>query len=146
MDNKNKRLAILIVLVILSSIFFVLTIIPNSPFISTNSCTDNERAEKMYASKNIAAKNKFIEKRNADCKTMLKYAKTPVTLYEKIDTCNMVDSVVDASNHYTAIHMNDKGLVKSELKYLRKNIKPYDFCPQYNDVIKALDEAQKKVQ
>ena len=145
MTNKKTRLMVLIVLAILSAIFFVLTIIPNSPFIPTNSCTDNAKAEKTYASKNPVVKKKFIERRNEDCKLMLKYAKEPVTLYDKIDTCNMVDSVVDASNHYTAIHMNDKGLVKRELKYLRKNLKKYDYCPQYKEVVEAIDKAEEKV-
>ena len=87
---------------------------------------ENEKAEQMYDSKNDSAKKDFIEKRNEDCKTLLKYAKEPVTTFDKIDTCNMVDSVVDASNHYIKLHNKDKLLVKNELNYLSKNIKKYN--------------------
>ncbi len=141
MKNSNTRLGVLIVLTILSAVFFVLTIIPNSPFIKTNICMENEKAEQMYKSKNETAKNNFIEKRNEDCKTLLKYAKEPKTTFEKIDTCNMVDSVVDASNHYIELHVKNKHLVKDELKYLAKNVKKYNYCPQYNSVVEEINKA-----
>ena len=129
---------------ILSAIFFVLTIIPNSPFIKSNICMDNEKAEKMYTSSNITAKNKFIETRNNDCKELLKYAKEPTTAAEYIDICNMVDSVIDSTNHYIDLHKGNKRLIRDELNYISENVRKYNFCPQYQDVVKELNETREK--
>lgn len=141
MGKTNKtRLYILIGLTILSAAIFILAVIPNSPFIGNNICMDNEKAEKMYTSTDIKAKNKFIEKRNTDCKELLKYSEKPKNTFDQLDTCNMIDSVIDASNHYNELHKNNKFAVNKEIHYLKKNIKKYNYCPQYEDVVKELDK------
>lgn len=141
MGKTNKtRLYILIGLTIISAAIFILTIIPNSPFVGNNLCMDKEKAEKMYASTDINAKNKFIEKRNTQCKELFKYAEKPKNTYEQLDTCNMVDAAIDASNHYIELHKNDKRAVSEEVRYLKQNIKKYNYCPQYEDVIKELNK------
>ena len=144
MKNSSIRIVVLLIMVVISAIFFVLTVIPNSPFINTNICMENEKAAKMYASANSVAKNKFIEKRNDDCKDILKFAKEPVTAAEQIDTCNMVDSVIDASNHYIELHSDNKRLINNELNYISKNIMKYSFCPQYKEVVDGLNKTREK--
>ena len=146
MENSKLRIIVLSGLVVMSAIFFVLTIIPDSPFIKKNVCMENEKAAKIEASADAKAKAKYIEKRNEDCKTLLKYAKKPETTYDKIDTCNMVDSVVAASNSYIKLHKDDKRTINEELNYLTKNITKYSFCPQYKEVVQSLIEAKKQVQ
>jgi len=145
MAQKNQtRLYTLIILTIISGLFFILTIIPNSPLVSHNDCMDKAKAEQMYKSANIKEKTEFIEKRNSQCKEMLKYAEEPKDTYAQIDTCNMVDSVMDASKHYMALHKDNKALIRSELKYLAANIKKYNYCPQYNDVANYINTEYKQ--
>ena len=144
-QKNNTRLYTLIVLTIISAIFFILTIIPNSPIVSNNNaCMDNEKALKMYASADINEKTKYIEKRNSQCKELIKYVK-PESTYEKLDACNMVDSVMDASKHYMDLHKNEKSAVRSELMFLAKNVKKYNYCPQYNEVANYINAEYKNV-
>lgn len=146
MAQQNKtRLYVLIGLAILSAIFFILVIIPNSPLIPANTCMDTEKAEKMYASSNIKERNTYIEKRNSHCKELFKYAEKPKDTYERLDNCNMVDSVLDASKHYMDLHKDNKAEVRSELKFLNQNIKKYNYCPQYVEVVNYLDTAIKEL-
>lgn len=142
--NKTRTL-VLGVMAVIALIVFILAVIPNSPFISSNACMNNEKAKTMYASKDVAQRNKYIEKRNEQCKEMLKYVQDPKTAFEEIDTCNMVDSVMDASKHYMDLHKNNKSDVRSELKFLANNIKRFNYCPQYNDVVNFIDKSYKEV-
>ena len=145
MKNSNLRLIILIVLTIASGIFFILTVIPSSPFVNKNICMENDKAAKIMASSDVKTKTAFIEKRNNDCKSLLKYAQQPKSIYDRIDTCNMVDSVIEASNSYMGLHKGNNALINGELDYLTKNVAKYSYCPQYQDVVKALKEAKARV-
>ena len=144
MNKTNKtRFYILIGLTIISGLFLVLTLIPNSPFVKSNDCMNIEKAAKMYASKDLTARAKFIEDRNNQCKELLQYAQKPKDTFEQLDNCNMVDSVLDASKHYMELHKRDSKLVNDELRFLRANIKKYNYCPQYEDVVKELNKTRK---
>ena len=144
-QKNNTRLYTLIALTIMSAIFFILTIIPNSPFVNTNNaCMDNEKAQKMYASNDINERTKYIEKRNSQCRELVKYVK-PESTYEKLDACNMVDSVMDASKHYMDLHKTEKNTVRRELLFLAENVKKYNYCPQYNEVANYINNAYKNV-
>ena len=146
MAQQNKtRLYVLIGLTIVSAIFLILTLIPNSPFISTNNCMDTDKAAKMYSSANIKEKNKFIEDRNKQCKELFQYAEKPKDTYEQLDTCSMVDSVIDASKHYMELHKDNKAEVRAELRFLKKNITRYDYCPQYAEVVDYLNKTEKEL-
>lgn len=141
MDKTNKtRFYILVGLTIVSALFLVLTLIPNSPFVKSNDCMNTEKAVKMYASSDLSARAKYIETRNTQCKELLKYAQKPKDTYEQLDNCNMVDSVLDASRHYIEFHKKDSKLVNDELRFLKANIKNYNYCPQYEDVVKELNK------
>ena len=144
-EKKNTRLITLIILTIISAIFFIITIIPNSPIVSHNDCMNKQKAEKMYASKDLNAKNEFIDERNDQCKEMLKYAEKPKDTFSEIDTCNMVDSVMDASKQYIGLHKSDKTAVRNELLFLANNLKKYNYCPQYNDVATYINTEYNKV-
>ncbi len=139
MQNTNKtRLTILVILTILSAGFFVSTIIPNSPFIEPNYCFDTEKAKAMYASSDINAKNKFIEKRNNQCKSLLKGAQKPKDVYEQLDNCALLDSAIDASNHYIAMKKGNASAIKSQIEDIEKVVDAFSYCPQYGDVVNAL--------
>lgn len=145
MAKTNKtRLYILIGLTIASAIFLVLAIIPNSPLVGNNICMDTEKAAKMYASTDLKAKTKYIEKRNNQCKDLLRYAQKPKDTFEQLDNCNMLDSVIDASNHYVELHKNNSKLANEELRYLKFHIKNYKYCPQYEEVVKGLNKKANK--
>lgn len=139
--NKT-RLYVLIVLTILSALFLILTLIPNSPLVTSNDCMDTAKAKKMYDSSNIKAKNKYIEARHSQCKTLLKYAPKPKNTYEQLDSCYMVDSVMDAYRHYSELHKRNSNMIKDEARFILKYLPTYSYCPQYEDVTKELEAIQ----
>ena len=136
--SNNTRLTILTILTILSAGLFVLTIIPNSPFIEQNYCMDTEKAKTMSASTDINAKNKFIEKRNNQCKDLLKGAQKPKDVYQQLDNCALLDSAVDASNQYIALKQGNSSAIKAQINDMEKVVDAFSYCPQYGDVVKAL--------
>ena len=75
---------------------------------------------------------------------MIKYVK-PENTYEKIEACNMVDSVMDASKHFMALHKNEKNTVRNELMFLAENVKKYNYCPQYGDVANYINAEYKNI-
>ena len=101
-------------------------------------------AKAKYADSNFAERRKFAVRRNDACKELLKYAEKPKTAYDKIDGCIMVDSVLDASNHYMDIHKNDKSKIREEVRFITKYITDYNYCPQYNDVVADLKGRMSK--
>ena len=143
-NSKPTRLYILIGLAVLSGLFFIFAIIPNSPLQTPNVCMDNQKAKAQYSSTNIQERNKFIEKRKNECNDLIKYAEKPVSVYDKIDSCNMVDSVMDASYHYMDLHKSEPSKVREEIRFLSKYLGQYNYCPQYPDVVKELKTRMSK--
>lgn len=146
--NKNSnitRLYILIGLTIAATIFCILSLIPNSPFVEQNICMDTEKASAEYAKKDIVARKKFIIKRNEHCKLIMQNLKEPQTVYEQLDACAFLDSAIDAAEHYYEINGN-KHEILSEIKLYEKHLENVNYCPQIGEISKRLAATKAKYQ
>ena len=144
--KKNIRLIVLSILTVLSALLYFAVANPISPL--ANVCEDVDYAKEQYANKNIKKRNQFIVLRNKHCKVLLSEKKHVKGIYDKLETCTILDYAVDASDRYIdLVKSKNPAAVQNNIKFFEKNLDNFNYCPQYGDVankFKKLSETYNK--
>lgn len=138
MKIKNPRLFFLTVTTIVLAIVYLIIAAPFSAVSVNNICQDRELANEHYAKdkNDILALKDFAQKRNNQCKVLLKAHKNETKIYKKMENCDMFEDAASASGFLINLsaQYQDYSTVKKELDDADKYMEPYAYCPQYKGV------------